>query len=81
VKGSSLGVVYPPLVALGVIATVLAGRLVVRSTLEQREDGPWVLVAVEDAGVGFGEADAPRLFISLLSSAEAARDVAMLLRR
>ena len=37
-------------------------RLVVRSTLEQREDGPWAVVAVEDAGVGFGEADAPRLF-------------------
>ena len=37
-------------------------RLVVRSTLEQREDGPWAVVAVEDAGVGFGEAEAPRLF-------------------
>ncbi len=37
-------------------------RLVVRSTLEQRDDGPWAIVAVEDAGVGFGEAEAPRLF-------------------
>jgi C4-dicarboxylate-specific signal transduction histidine kinase len=37
-------------------------RLVVRSTLEQREDGPWALVAVEDAGVGFGEAELLRLF-------------------
>jgi signal transduction histidine kinase len=34
----------------------------VRSTLEQREDGPWAVVAVEDAGVGFGEAEAARLF-------------------
>jgi signal transduction histidine kinase len=37
-------------------------RLVVRSTLEQREDGPWAVVAVEDAGVGFGDAEVPRLF-------------------
>src|SRR2546425_555611 len=37
-------------------------RLLVRSTSEQREDGPWAVVAVEDAGVGFGEAAAPRLF-------------------
>jgi len=37
-------------------------RLVVRSTLEQREGGPWAVVAVEDAGVGFDEAEAPRLF-------------------
>ena len=37
-------------------------RLVVRSTFEQREDGLWAVVAVEDAGVGFGEAEAPRLF-------------------
>ena len=37
-------------------------RLVVRSTLEQRDDGPWALVAVEDAGVGLGEAEVPRLF-------------------
>jgi signal transduction histidine kinase len=37
-------------------------RLVVRATLEPREDGPWAVVAVEDAGVGFGEAAAPRLF-------------------
>jgi len=37
-------------------------RLVVRSTLERRDDGPWAIVAVEDAGVGLGEAAAPRLF-------------------
>jgi PAS domain S-box-containing protein len=37
-------------------------RLIVRSTLEPREDGPWAVVAVEDAGVGFDEAEAPRLF-------------------
>jgi len=37
-------------------------RLLVRSTLDQREDGPWALVAVEDAGVGFGAAEASRLF-------------------
>jgi signal transduction histidine kinase len=36
-------------------------RVVVRSTVEDR-DGPWAVVAVEDAGVGFGEAEAPRLF-------------------
>ena len=37
-------------------------RLVVRSALEQREDGPWAVVAVEDAGVGFRDEDAARLF-------------------
>ena len=37
-------------------------RLVVRSTVEDRDDGPWAVVAVEDAGVGFGEDDAARLF-------------------
>jgi C4-dicarboxylate-specific signal transduction histidine kinase len=37
-------------------------RLVVRSALEQREDGPWAVVAVEDAGVGFREEEAARLF-------------------
>jgi len=37
-------------------------RVVVRSTLEQREDGPWAVVAVEDAGVGFREKQAARLF-------------------
>ena len=37
-------------------------RLVVRSTVEDRDDGAWAVVAVEDAGVGFGEAEAPRLF-------------------
>ena len=37
-------------------------RLVVRATLEQREDGSWAVVAVEDAGVGFGEDEAARLF-------------------
>jgi PAS domain S-box-containing protein len=37
-------------------------RLVVRSTVEDRDDGPWAVIAVEDAGVGFGEDEAPRLF-------------------
>jgi len=37
-------------------------RIVVRATRDPRDDGPWVLVAVEDAGVGLGEAEAPRLF-------------------
>jgi len=37
-------------------------RLVVRSTVERREDGPWAVVTVEDAGVGFKEEEAVRLF-------------------
>jgi signal transduction histidine kinase len=37
-------------------------RLVVRATREQREDGPWVVVAVEDFGVGFREEETARLF-------------------
>ena len=37
-------------------------RMVVRATLDQRDDGPWVIVAVEDAGVGFGPDEAARLF-------------------
>ena len=37
-------------------------RMVVRATADHRDDGPWAIVAVEDAGVGFGEAEAPRLF-------------------
>jgi len=37
-------------------------RVVVRSTLEQREDRPWAVVAVEDAGVGFREEQAASLF-------------------
>ena len=37
-------------------------RLVVRATLEHRDDGPWAFVGVEDTGVGFGEAEAARLF-------------------
>jgi PAS domain S-box-containing protein len=37
-------------------------RVVVRSMVEQREDGPWAFVAVEDAGVGISTADAARLF-------------------
>jgi signal transduction histidine kinase len=36
--------------------------LVVRSTVEDRHDGPWAVVAVEDAGVGFREVEAARLF-------------------
>jgi C4-dicarboxylate-specific signal transduction histidine kinase len=37
-------------------------RMVIRATADDRDDGPWAIVAVEDAGVGFGEAEAPRLF-------------------
>jgi two-component system, LuxR family, sensor kinase FixL len=37
-------------------------RLVVRSTVEDRDDGPWAVVAVEDAGVGFREDEVARLF-------------------
>jgi PAS domain S-box-containing protein len=37
-------------------------RLVVRSTAEDRDDGRWAVVSVEDAGIGFGENDAARLF-------------------
>src|SRR5437899_10419766 len=37
-------------------------RLIVRSTVEDRDDGPWAVVAVEDAGIGFGEEEASRLF-------------------
>jgi PAS domain S-box-containing protein len=37
-------------------------RLVVRAAVEPRDDGPWAVVAVEDAGVGFGETEAASLF-------------------
>jgi two-component system, LuxR family, sensor kinase FixL len=37
-------------------------RLVVRSSVEDRDDGPWAVVVVEDAGVGFREDEAARLF-------------------
>jgi PAS domain S-box-containing protein len=37
-------------------------RMVVRAAADHRDGGPWAIVAVEDAGIGFGEADAPRLF-------------------
>ena len=37
-------------------------RLIVRSTVEHRDDGPWAIVAVEDAGVGFGKDGDARLF-------------------
>jgi two-component system sensor kinase FixL len=37
-------------------------RIVIRSTAEQREDDPWAVIAVEDAGVGLRETDADRLF-------------------
>jgi PAS domain S-box-containing protein len=36
--------------------------MIVRATAEHRDDGPWAIVAVEDAGVGFSDAEAPRLF-------------------
>jgi signal transduction histidine kinase len=37
-------------------------RVVVRSTVEDRNDGPWAVVAVQDAGVGFREPEVTRLF-------------------
>src|SRR5882672_6758188 len=37
-------------------------RLLVRSAVEQRDDRAWAVVAVEDAGVGFREEQAARLF-------------------
>jgi signal transduction histidine kinase len=37
-------------------------RLIVRSTVEDRDDGPWAVVAVEDAGIDFGQDEAARLF-------------------
>jgi PAS domain S-box-containing protein len=37
-------------------------RVVVRSTVERRDDGAWAVLAVQDAGVGFCELDEARLF-------------------
>jgi signal transduction histidine kinase len=37
-------------------------RLAVSSALESRADGAWAVIAVEDAGVGFREDDASKLF-------------------
>ncbi len=37
-------------------------RVVVHSTVEHRGDGAWLILAVEDAGIGFGELDEARLF-------------------
>ncbi len=37
-------------------------RLAVRSTFDQREDGLWAVIEVEDTGIGFGEAESARLF-------------------
>jgi signal transduction histidine kinase len=37
-------------------------RMVVRATADHRDEGPWAIVGVEDAGIGFGDAEAPRLF-------------------
>jgi signal transduction histidine kinase len=37
-------------------------RMAVRTTVDHRDDGPWAIVAVEDAGIGFDEAEATRLF-------------------
>jgi C4-dicarboxylate-specific signal transduction histidine kinase len=37
-------------------------RLIVHSTVEYRDDGPWAVVGVEDGGVGFRESEAARLF-------------------
>jgi signal transduction histidine kinase len=33
-----------------------------RSTVGDRDDGPWAVVAVQDAGIGFGQDEAARLF-------------------
>ncbi len=37
-------------------------RLVVRAIVDERDDGPWAVVTVEDAGVGFDESAAAHLF-------------------
>ena len=37
-------------------------RLRVYTTVERRPDGPWAVVAVEDAGIGFPEQEPARLF-------------------
>jgi signal transduction histidine kinase len=37
-------------------------RMVVSATVDHRDDGPWAVVTVEDAGVGFGDVEAPRVF-------------------
>jgi signal transduction histidine kinase len=37
-------------------------RLIVHSTVEYRDDGPWAVVGVEDGGVGFRESEAAQLF-------------------
>ncbi len=37
-------------------------RVVVHSTVEGRDDGVWVVLAVQDAGVGFSELEEARLF-------------------
>jgi C4-dicarboxylate-specific signal transduction histidine kinase len=37
-------------------------RVVVRATVEHGDDGPWATVAIEDAGVGFRQDEAVRLF-------------------
>jgi PAS domain S-box-containing protein len=37
-------------------------RVTVRSTVERRQDGVWAVLAVQDAGIGFGELEEARLF-------------------
>jgi signal transduction histidine kinase len=37
-------------------------RLLVRATVERRDDGAWAAVAVADAGIGLGDVDTARLF-------------------
>src|SRR5205807_159294 len=49
-------------------------RLVVRSTVEDRDDGPWAVVAVEDAGIGFGKDEAASLFDAFYTTKPGARD-------
>jgi hypothetical protein len=36
--------------------------MVVRATADPHDEGPWAIVAVEDAAVAFGETEALRLF-------------------
>ncbi len=43
-------------------------RVVVRSTVQRRDDGVWAVLAVEDAGIGFSELEAARLFEAFYST-------------
>jgi PAS domain S-box-containing protein len=43
-------------------------RVVVRSWIEQRDDGPWALVSVEDAGVGIDPSELERVFAAFYTT-------------